>query len=180
MTTQPQDNKPGVVIDIETTDEPAVSPAAPATPSTPAPSNSGSVIITAGSPGKLEKLSMPEGSTVRDVLSKANLNHEGFEVRLGGVKCDDLNTVVRDGQSLLLLRPVRGNGENDITVTAGLPGQLKKFPMPQGSTVRDVLREANLNHEGFHVRNGGDTITNLDQPLVNGQAILLLRPVRGN
>ena len=179
MTTQNQDNRPGVVIDIETTETPAT-PATPATPSTPAPSASGTVIITAGSPGKLEKLAMPEGSTVRDVLQKANLNPEGFEVRLGGVKCDDLNQVVRDGQSLLLLRPVRGNGDNDITVTAGLPGQLKKFNLAAGSTVRDVLRQAELNPEGYHVRIGGDTITNLDQPLVNGQAILLLRPVRGN
>jgi sulfur carrier protein ThiS len=67
-----------------------------------------------------------------------------------------------------------------ITVAAGLPGKLKPFSMPAGSTLRDVLQKAELNHEGQEIRVDGDVVTDLNAPLLDNQTIMLFRPVRGN
>jgi sulfur carrier protein ThiS len=98
---QGQNQTPGVEIEFKND--------APAQTTRPAPAVGSDVMITAGVPGKMEKFAMASGSTVADVLNKAGLNAEGYDVRLGGVAVRDLNTPIRDGQTLLLLRPVRGN-----------------------------------------------------------------------
>jgi sulfur carrier protein ThiS len=69
-----------------------------------------SISVNIGVPGKIRKLLL-EGNqswTVKDVLRAAELNGSGYDVRMGG-KVVSESAPVTDGQTILLLRPVRGN-----------------------------------------------------------------------
>jgi len=145
-----------------------------------APEAAGTVTVAAGLPGKLKPYQLPAGSTIRDVLLKAELNPEGQEVRVDGETVTNLDTPLRADQTIMLFRPVRGNVDDTVTVAAGLPGKLKPYQLPAGSTIRDALLKAELNPEGQEVRVDGETVTNLDTPLRADQTIMLFRPVRGN
>lgn len=59
-------------------------------------------------PGIINDLEVGEGATVATVLELAGLNADGFEVRLDGVETA-LTTPVREGQTVLLVRKVKGN-----------------------------------------------------------------------
>ncbi|HEY9871366.1 MAG TPA: hypothetical protein V6D08_19565 [Candidatus Obscuribacterales bacterium] len=69
----------------------------------------GTISVNVGVPGNIRKLVL-EGSdwTVRDVLKYAEIDHSGYDLRVGGQPVE-LNSRVTDGQTVLLLRPVRGN-----------------------------------------------------------------------
>jgi sulfur carrier protein ThiS len=59
-------------------------------------------------PGKIDDFNVPEGTTVGAVLQQAGLDANGFEIRLDG-QDTTTDTVVRDGQTILLVRKVKGN-----------------------------------------------------------------------
>jgi sulfur carrier protein ThiS len=67
-----------------------------------------------------------------------------------------------------------------ITVAAGIPGKLKPYSLPAGSTIRNVLNRAELNPEGQSVHVDGEVVTDLDTPLQDNQTVMLFRPVKGN
>ena len=67
-------------------------------------------------PGKPQDLEVTPGATVREVLSAANLDPRGFDVRRNGQPVD-MDAVVQDGDSIALYRPVQGNEpEHEIIV----------------------------------------------------------------
>ncbi len=59
-------------------------------------------------PGNIEDYEVNEGATVNDVLAQANLDPNGFEIRVDGENAD-LGDTVEAGQSVLLVRKVKGN-----------------------------------------------------------------------
>jgi hypothetical protein len=143
------------------------------------PAPTGTISVNVGVPGNIRKLVL-EGSdwTVRDVLKYAEIDHNGYDLRVGGQPVD-LNARITDGQTVLLLRPVRGN-TGTISVNVGVPGNIRKLVL-EGSdwTVRDVLKYAEIDHNGYDLRVGGQPV-DLNARVTDGQTILLLRPVRGN
>jgi sulfur carrier protein ThiS len=157
----------GVITRIDTTFEPGHE-------------TEGTVTVAAGLPGKLKPYTMPAGSTWRDVLLKAELNADGQEIRVDN-EPTDLDSPIREGQTLMLFRPVRGNTDDEgmVTVAAGLPGKLKPYTLPAGSTWRDVLLKAELNADGQEIRVDNEP-TDLNAPIREGQTLMLFRPVRGN
>lgn len=67
-----------------------------------------------------------------------------------------------------------------ITVNVGVPGNIKKIVLAADqATVRTALAAATLNPKGYEIRVAG-TQVGLDEPLSDGQTVLLLRPVVGN
>ncbi|HEY9786787.1 MAG TPA: hypothetical protein V6D17_15400 [Candidatus Obscuribacterales bacterium] len=141
----------------------------------------GTISVNVGVPGNIKKLVL-EGTdwNVRDVLKYAEIDHNGYDIRVGGQPVK-LDSPVADGQTVLLLRPVRGNVEGGtISVNVGVPGNIKKLVLEGNKwTVGEVLKYAEVEYKGYDIRVGGQPVS-LDSAVTDGQTILLLRPVRGN
>ncbi len=145
----------------------------------------GTISVNVGVPGNIKKLVL-EGTnwTVKEVLKYAEIDANGYDLRVGGQPVD-LASKVTDGQTILLLRPVRGNvdlgkGAGTISVNVGVPGNIKKLVL-EGTdwTVKDVLKYAEIDASGYDLRVGGQPV-DLNSKVTDGQTVLLLRPVRGN
>lgn len=59
-------------------------------------------------PGRITELALENGSRVTTALEIADLNPEGFEIRVNGVPVE-LNSSLSDGDTVLLVRKIRGN-----------------------------------------------------------------------
>lgn len=149
--------------------------------------------VNVGGPGNIKKVVLQgDRRTVADALAAAGMSANGYEVRVAG-ETVSLDRPLQDGQTVLLLRPVRGNldlakpaegageGARSITVNVGGPGNIKKVTLTgdQRWKVADALRAAGLNAKGYEIRVSGETVTT-DVDVNDGQTVLLLRPVRGN
>lgn len=68
------------------------------------------VVINVGIPGKLKQVEFDAGATVTvaDVLSKAEIKADGQDIRVAGQPAN-MNSVVTNGQTVLLFRPIAGN-----------------------------------------------------------------------
>lgn len=77
------------------------------TPVTAAPA---SITVNAGVAGNIKKLVLDGAKqwTVREVLQTAGFDSNGYEIRMSGEPVKD-DTIVTDGRTILLLRPVVGN-----------------------------------------------------------------------
>lgn len=139
------------------------------------------ISVNVGHIGNVKKLVL-EGSgwTVQDVLKYAELNHDGYDIRVGGQPAR-LDSPVTDGQTVMLLRPVRGNTDGGtISVNVGHIGNVKKLVLEGNNwTVKDVIKYAELDASGYDIRVAGQPAS-LESPVTDGQTVMLLRPVRGN
>ncbi len=148
----------------------------------------GTISVNVGVPGNIKKLVLEgNGWTVKDVLKYAEIDANGYDIRVSG-QPSNADTPVTDGQTVLLLRPVRGNvdlGKNEnnggtISVNVGVPGNIKKLVLEGNSwTVQSVLRQAEVDASGYDIRVSGQPAS-LTTAVTDGQTVLLLRPVRGN
>lgn len=59
-------------------------------------------------PGVMQNIALEDGSTVADALEHAELDSEGYEVRVNGNTADS-DTEVSDGDTVLLTRQIKGN-----------------------------------------------------------------------
>lgn len=59
-------------------------------------------------PGTIQTVKAPSPADVKSVLARANINPSGYELRLDSVRCD-VNTKVSDGQTILLVKAIKGN-----------------------------------------------------------------------
>lgn len=67
-----------------------------------------------------------------------------------------------------------------ITVSvAAIPGPIRQFAVPNGATVADVARVAELDASRGDFRVGGQPVT-LDQPVAAGAFVARLERTRGN
>jgi sulfur carrier protein ThiS len=82
-------------------------PAPQPQPLTPAPQ--GMLAKIGQLPGRIEAVAFPEIEVkVEQALAVVGLNPEGFEIRVNGQPADG-NTIIRHGDTVLLLRKIRGN-----------------------------------------------------------------------
>jgi hypothetical protein len=168
--------------------KPAQTAAAAGTTTSPAVDTAVTISVNVGVPGNIKKVVLELGrANVSEALAAAGLSANGYDIRVAGEPVS-LNSPVRDGQTVLLLRPVRGNVDigkpadvAGITVNVGVPGNIKKVVLggAQRHTVGEALSAAGLSANGYDVRVAGNPVT-LDSPVTDGQTVLLLRPVRGN
>ena len=145
----------------------------------------GTISVNVGVPGNIKKLVLEgNGWTVKDVLKYAEIDAAGYDIRVSG-QPSKLDSAVTDGQTVLLLSPVRGNDDRDqdggtISVNVGVPGNIKKLVLEGNSwTVQSVLKQAEVDASGYDIRVSGQPAS-LTTAVTDGQTVLLLRPVRGN
>lgn len=61
-------------------------------------------------PGRINEYTVEDGATVNDVLAVADLGStEGFEVRLNGASDIDPATRVSEGDTIIMVRKIKGN-----------------------------------------------------------------------
>ena len=162
-----------------------------ATTTTPAtgttPQTVGTISVNVGVPGNIKKLVLEgESWTVKSILEYAAIDANGYDVRVSGQPAR-LDSPVTDGQTVLLLRPVRGNVDlgkpadgGTISVNVGVPGNIKKLVLEGNTwTVKSVLEQAQVDASGYDIRVSGQPAS-LTTAVTDGQTVLLLRPVRGN
>lgn len=173
----------------------------------------GTMKVNVGTPGNVRSIPLDQNRawTVSEVLNLAEISPEGYDVRVNGTPANG-TTPVTDGQTILLLAPVRGNLREEIAgpaaatttdapvvasvvasvvapvavvenikVNVGTPGNVRPVSLSGDRqwSVGEVLNLAEISSEGYDVRVNGTPANNLS-PVVNGQTILLLAPVRGN
>lgn len=61
-------------------------------------------------PGRINEYAVEVGTPIREVLELAELNPQGYDVKVDGEKVEDLSTPITDRTSLILLaKQVKGN-----------------------------------------------------------------------
>jgi sulfur carrier protein ThiS len=130
-------------------------------------------------PGKIQNLVLNGGRKVANALEVAGLNPSGYEIRVGTVPAT-VETDLKEGDTVLLLKKVKGNGDGYITVRVGkLPGKIVSIALNGGRTVRHALEGAELDPSGYEIR-VGTVPANLETELKEGDTVLLLKKVKGN
>ena len=129
-------------------------------------------------PGRIQEIALNGGRSVADALEAAELDSAGYEVRVNGSPCD-LAANLDDGDTLLLVKKIKGNADY-ITVRVGkLPGRIQEIALNGGRSVADALEAAELDSAGYEVRVNGspcDLGANLD----DGDTLLLVKKIKGN
>lgn len=143
--------------------------------------------------GEKQDVSVEKGSStsVQDLLAKAKIDPKGHDVRVDGEPAT-MKTLVKEGQEVLLLKPVQGNlspaqlsksgDEPQPTITVGfLLGEKQDVTVEKGSatSVQDLLAKAKIDPKGHDVRVDGEPAT-MKTLVKSGQEVLLLKPVQGN
>lgn len=130
-------------------------------------------------PGRLEEYSFEDNTSIAQAIEVAGLNASGFEVRVGGTVITDLNTVVTNGSTILLVKQIKGNAP--ITVKVGqMPGRLNEFVVEANTSVAEVLNMAGLNPSGFEIRIAGAVVNADALVTTDGATILLVKQIKGN
>lgn len=72
--------------------------------------NSEKIIRVGMMPGRINEFAVTIGQSIAEVLEMADLNPSGYDVKVDGVKVDNLNTAITESTSLVLLaKQVKGN-----------------------------------------------------------------------
>jgi len=133
--------------------------------------------ITIGKvPGTLSNIAVDDNAKVSDALAAAELNADGFEIRLNGAEAS-LNTPVPDGAKVFLVKKIKGN--QSIVTVGKVPGTLQEIAVESGASVRQVLVLANLDASGFEVRLNGSEAS-LDSVVTDGAKVFLVKKIKGN
>ena len=143
--------------------------------------------------GEKQDVAVEKGSktSVADLLAKAKIDPKGHDVRVDGEPAT-MKSLVTEGQEVLLLKPVQGNlspaslqkpdDDPQPTVTVGfLLGEKQEVTVEKGAktSVADLLAKAKIDPKGHDVRVDGEPAT-MKTLVMQGQEVLLLKPVQGN
>lgn len=130
-------------------------------------------------PGRIQEVAVEEGTTIEQVLSVAELNAEGYDVKVDGTKVTNLSQQVSEETSLILLaKQVKGNA--DVTRIGMMPGRINEFALEPSTTFKEALEMAGLSAEGYDVKADGTKVTDLSQEIGETSLILLAKQVKGN
>lgn len=138
------------------------------------------MIIKAGRlPGRISEIVVEAGSSVAEILAIAELDSTGYEVRVNGTPCD-LETSLEDGDTILLVKKIKGNSDGYITVRCGrLPGRIEEIALNGGRSVADALEAAELDSSGYEIRVNG-VPAEPETLLAEGDTVLLVKKIKGN
>ena len=130
-------------------------------------------------PGRINEVVVGEGTTVRDLLALAELDHVGYDIKIDG-EVGTLDTVVGNDTNLVLLgRQVKGNG-NGMVKVGKMPGKSIEVVVGEGTTVRELLELAEFDHAGHEIKVDGEQGT-LDTVISSStNLVLLAKLVKGN
>jgi hypothetical protein len=158
--------------------------------------------------GAMQDVGLVNDRSVRKALELAGLVADGYQIRVSGADAT-LDTTLSDGQTVLLLRKIKGNapdysddvdgdddtyGDDDLDDDAGdeenddfirvrigkLPGVITEITLNGDRSVRCAIDTAGLGDiSGLEIRSGG-RVVGLDHILSNNDSVHLVRKIKGN
>ena len=129
-------------------------------------------------PGKINEFAVEIGTSIGSLLELAELNAEGFEIKVDGQVATTDSVVTNNTNLVLLAKQVKGNSG---TVRIGqMPGRIEEYALDSGATFADALSIAGLSSEGFEVKADGAKVTDLNSEVGSTSLILLAKQVKGN
>lgn len=132
-------------------------------------------------PGRINEYAVEVGQSIKSVLELAQLDPEGYEVKVDGEKVTDIeNAVVESSTNLILLaKQVKGNSTRTVRIGI-MPGRINEYALDSEATFAEALQIAELDANGYEVKADGNKITDLNQPIGSTNLILLAKQVKGN
>lgn len=130
-------------------------------------------------PGRINEVVVAEGTTVRELLSLAELDSTGYDIKVDG-ETASLDNVINESTNLVLLaKQVKGNAGGVVKV-GKMPGRIEEYAVTPGQTISDVLSMAGLDSQGYEIKVDGE-IGTLDSVVSEStNLILLAKLVKGN
>jgi len=136
-----------------------------------------SMLVKVGKmPGRVGEYALPEGATVREALVTAELDSQGYEIKVNGAPAT-LDTVLNNGDNVLLVQLVKGN--MPIVKVGKMPGRVEEYAVNEGATVAEALELAELDSTGYEIKVNGAP-ANSSTVLREGDNVLLVQIVKGN
>lgn len=132
-------------------------------------------------PGRIEEFVVEAGTPISNLLEMAGLSASGFDVKVDGVKVENLSSPVTTSTNLILLvKQIKGNAEKTVRVGM-MPGRISEFAVSTDNTIADVLALADLNSSGYDVKVDGVKVDNLSTKITSStNLILLVKQIKGN
>ena len=127
-------------------------------------------------PGKLTEVIAEEGTKVRDIFTLAEIDIEGYELRLDGEKVKESDEV-QSGNLLVAMKKIKGN--SSVLKVGVMPGKLTEIVLGYETTAFEAFDIAELDVTGYELRLDGEKIDG--DCVVNGGDLLLgMKRIKGN
>jgi len=131
-------------------------------------------------PGESKEYLFEDGTTLAKALATAGLDSTGYQVRVSGTLVegafDELE--VEDGDSVMLVKPIKGAQDYIEVKIAKLPGELKAFCLNGDRKVRTLIATAGLTLGTCKIRING-LEGDIDDELEDGDTVVLVSNIKG-
>ena len=127
-------------------------------------------------PGKLTEVIAEEGTKVRDIFTLAEIDIEGYELRLDGEKVKEYDEV-QSGNLLVAMKKIKGNSS---TLKVGvMPGKLTEIVLLPNTTAFEAFDIAEIDVTGYELRLDGEKIDG-DCTVNGGNLLVAMKKIKGN
>ena len=127
-------------------------------------------------PGKLVEVVAEEGTKVKEIFALAEINTEGYELRLDGEKVKEYDEV-QSGNLLVAMKKIKGNSS---TLKVGvMPGKLTEIAIQPETTAFEAFDIAEIDVTGYELRLDGEKI-NGDCVVNGGNLLVAMKKIKGN
>ena len=127
-------------------------------------------------PGKLTEVVAEEGTKVRDIFTLAEIDIEGYELRLDGEKVKEYDEV-QSGNLLVAMKKIKGNSS---TLKVGvMPGKLTEIVLLPNTTAFEAFDIAEIDVTGYELRLDGEKIDG-DCTVNGGNLLVAMKKIKGN
>lgn len=130
-------------------------------------------------PGRINEFVVEDSTTIAELLTLAELDPSGYEVKVDGTKFTDLNRPVGTANLVLLAKLVKGNVERTVRVGV-MPGRINEFVVDDTTSIGELLALAELDPSGFDVKVDGTKVTDFSRTVGSANLVLLAKQVKGN
>ena len=127
-------------------------------------------------PGKLEEVIAEEGTKVRDIFTLAEIDIEGYELRLDGEKVKEYDEV-QSGNLLLAMKKIKGN--SSVLKVGVMPGKLTEIVLGYETTAFEAFDIAEIDVTGYEIRLDGEKIDG-DCIVHGGNLLVAMKKIKGN
>ena len=127
-------------------------------------------------PGKLVEVVAEEGTKVKEIFALAEINTEGYELRLDGEKVKEYDEV-QSGNLLVAMKKIKGN--NSTLKVGVMPGKLTEIAIQPETTAFEAFDIAEIDVTGYELRLDGEKIDG-DCTVNGGSLLIAMRRIKGN
>ena len=127
-------------------------------------------------PGKLVEVVAEEGTKVKEIFALAEIDIEGYELRLDGEKVKESDEV-QSGNLLVAMKKIKGNSS---TLKVGvMPGKLTEIAIQPETTAFEAFDIAEIDVTGYELRLDGEKIDG-DCTVNGGNLLVAMKKIKGN